>query len=361
MVDNRRVRALNDRPVRQGPVVYWMSRDQRVADNWALLYAQGLAAERQQPLAVAFLAGAHLPRGHAAAVRVHARRPGGGGAGAARARHPLPPAARRPSGRRADRPRADRHRPGRATRSRGGCDRLRPVAGGPAVPGARGASARRGPARSRCSQYRTLLGFVRQERVCGLHAASEAAATARRVSDGVPGAAAAVLRRCAGGSGGQLAGGARLVARPGDGRPRTAPAGARAAGVALATFVREGLAGYPATRNDPNLDGQSDLSPYLHFGQIAPHRVALGVRAAGGVAQASKAAFFEDLIVRRELADNFCAYEPAYDAFTGFPAWAQTRASLSIPASNWRTARPTTSCGTRPRNRCWQAGRCTVT
>lgn len=54
MVDNRRVRALNDRPVRQGPVVYWMSRDQRVADNWALLYAQGLAAERQQPLAVAF-------------------------------------------------------------------------------------------------------------------------------------------------------------------------------------------------------------------------------------------------------------------------------------------------------------------
>jgi len=37
-----------------GPVVYWMSRDQRVNDNWALLYAQSLAIEYQVPLIVVF-------------------------------------------------------------------------------------------------------------------------------------------------------------------------------------------------------------------------------------------------------------------------------------------------------------------
>ena len=34
--------------------VYWMSRDQRVNDNWALLYARELAQKHDSPLAVAF-------------------------------------------------------------------------------------------------------------------------------------------------------------------------------------------------------------------------------------------------------------------------------------------------------------------
>lgn len=37
-----------------GPVIYWMSRDQRVLDNWALLRAQELALARGVPLVVAF-------------------------------------------------------------------------------------------------------------------------------------------------------------------------------------------------------------------------------------------------------------------------------------------------------------------
>ncbi len=32
----------------QGTVVYWMSRDQRTHDNWALLYAQGKTREGQE-------------------------------------------------------------------------------------------------------------------------------------------------------------------------------------------------------------------------------------------------------------------------------------------------------------------------
>lgn len=35
------------------------------------------------------------------------------------------------------------------------------------------------------------------------------------------------------------------------------------------------------------------------------------------------AVFLEELIVRRELADNFCLYNKNYDRVQGFPAWAQ--------------------------------------
>ena len=34
-------------------------------------------------------------------------------------------------------------------------------------------------------------------------------------------------------------------------------------------------------------------------------------------------AFLEELIVRRELSDNFCYYNPNYDNLQGFPAWAR--------------------------------------
>jgi deoxyribodipyrimidine photo-lyase len=38
---------------------------------------------------------------------------------------------------------------------------------------------------------------------------------------------------------------------------------------------------------------------------------------------AAKEAFLEELITRRELADNFCYYQPHYDGVEGFPAWAR--------------------------------------
>lgn len=54
-VNPKRVRALKPgAPVGAGPVIYWMSRDQRVADNWALLYACEQAAKTGAPVAVAF-------------------------------------------------------------------------------------------------------------------------------------------------------------------------------------------------------------------------------------------------------------------------------------------------------------------
>jgi deoxyribodipyrimidine photo-lyase len=98
--------------------------------------------------------------------------------------------------------------------------------------------------------------------------------------------------------------------------------GEEAAAAVLQNFLEHKLPFYPERRNDPTQDGQSHLSPYLHFGQISPQRVALAVHRAG-VPTAAREAFLDELIVRRELADNFCFYNPRYDAFAGFPPWAQ--------------------------------------
>jgi deoxyribodipyrimidine photo-lyase len=98
--------------------------------------------------------------------------------------------------------------------------------------------------------------------------------------------------------------------------------GERAAWDQLEEFISSKLPFYPDRRNDPTLDGQSNLSPYLHFGQISAQRIALEVEDAPA-GQKAKEAFLEELIVRRELADNFCFYNPQYDAFAGFPAWAR--------------------------------------
>ena len=49
-----RVRKLNDGKNSKGPVVYWMQRDQRVDDNWALIYAYNIALEKNEKLIVVF-------------------------------------------------------------------------------------------------------------------------------------------------------------------------------------------------------------------------------------------------------------------------------------------------------------------
>jgi len=98
--------------------------------------------------------------------------------------------------------------------------------------------------------------------------------------------------------------------------------GEAAADDALDHFIAHKLNDYNLNRNDPCLDGQSNLSPYLHFGQLAAQRVALEVTGAKVDLQ-SKDAFLEELIIRRELSDNFCFYNEAYDRFEGFPRWAQ--------------------------------------
>jgi deoxyribodipyrimidine photo-lyase len=98
--------------------------------------------------------------------------------------------------------------------------------------------------------------------------------------------------------------------------------GEKAASRMLDEFIEERLTGYADKRNDPNKKALSNLSPYLHFGQISAQRVALSVKSSRRKKE-SRDSFLEELIVRRELSDNFCFYNERYDSFEGFPAWAQ--------------------------------------
>ncbi|MBP7275817.1 MAG: deoxyribodipyrimidine photo-lyase [Kiritimatiellae bacterium] len=86
------------------------------------------------------------------------------------------------------------------------------------------------------------------------------------------------------------------------------------------TFFAEHLDHFHTLRNDPAWDRQSGLSPYLHFGQISPLRLALEARRKGGP---GADAFLEELIVRRELGINFVHYNRAYDTYEGLPEWAR--------------------------------------
>jgi deoxyribodipyrimidine photo-lyase len=73
-------------------------------------------------------------------------------------------------------------------------------------------------------------------------------------------------------------------------------------------------------RNDPTADYLSHMSPYLHFGQISPLQIALKVSKVNSL---GKAAYLEELIIRRELAMNFVFYNSKYDQLTCLPEWAQ--------------------------------------
>jgi deoxyribodipyrimidine photo-lyase len=121
--------------------------------------------------------------------------------------------------------------------------------------------------------------------------------------------------------------------------------GERAAYETLEKFIKIKLASYATTRNDPTIDGQSNMSPYLHFGQISSLRIALRLREealkSGGdlhLLASSKMPksensdnkllqgiddLIEELIVRKELSDNFCYYNKKYDTLAGAPLWAQ--------------------------------------
>jgi deoxyribodipyrimidine photo-lyase len=104
---------------------------------------------------------------------------------------------------------------------------------------------------------------------------------------------------------------------------RLFPGGSAAAFARLERFVARGLAGYGGDRARPDDDSVSRLSPYLHFGQIGPVDVALAARTARGVAGADRDSFLEELVVRRELAQNFCWYVEDYDRFAAVPGWAR--------------------------------------
>ena len=91
---------------------------------------------------------------------------------------------------------------------------------------------------------------------------------------------------------------------------------------ALNHFLNNKFDNYAETRNDPVKDGQSNLSPYLHFGHISAQRIALEVKKINGNKESEKS-FLEELIIRKELSDNFCYFNNNYNSFSGFKDWAK--------------------------------------
>lgn len=89
-------------------------------------------------------------------------------------------------------------------------------------------------------------------------------------------------------------------------------------------FLKEKIHEYKSGNEQDSLRGewQWRLRPYLHFGQISIQKIVWSVMHSD-INPRFKAAFLESLITRRELADHFCFYNLRYDSFQGFPQWAQ--------------------------------------
>jgi len=87
----------------------------------------------------------------------------------------------------------------------------------------------------------------------------------------------------------------------------------------MVTFFKSKLNFFENQRNDPSKKVCSNLSPYLHFGQLSPIYIALqALKNENRLVQG----FLEELIIRRELSMNFVHYNNMYDSPSCLPSWA---------------------------------------
>jgi deoxyribodipyrimidine photo-lyase len=124
--------------------------------------------------------------------------------------------------------------------------------------------------------------------------------------------------------------------------------GAGEAHARLERFLAERIDDYEEERSEPGLDVSTNLSPYLHFGQISSLEIALAVGAqifvagldSGSAAMknqpgsvgmrtdseqraSARDALLEELLVRRGLAYNYVWYTSGYDRYDALPGWAR--------------------------------------
>lgn len=115
-------------------------------------------------------------------------------------------------------------------------------------------------------------------------------------------------------------------------------AGEKAAKRMLSDFLHTRLESYDTNRNNINIEGQSNLSPYITHGIISRRRIILdlltiskisiedafdAVKNGSNGSMGSVAAFIEECVIRSELCDNYCYYNDHYDTVSGFPTWSQ--------------------------------------
>ncbi len=148
-----------------------------------------------------------------------------------------------------------------------------------------------------------------------------------------------------------------LAALPVD---HSVPAGALRGGSAaaeahLATFLYQKLLLYAENRNQPDEDGASGLSPYLHFGHLSVHQIlhdlaqverwspedaatsTSGSRAGWWRMSPSAEGFLDQVVTWREVGYHFCHHRPDYEQFSSLPPWAL--ATLAKHASDLRSPR----------------------
>ncbi|MGD9910223.1 MAG: deoxyribodipyrimidine photo-lyase [Candidatus Izemoplasmatales bacterium] len=83
----------------------------------------------------------------------------------------------------------------------------------------------------------------------------------------------------------------------------------------LDLFIQYGLPNYLLS-NDPSSDFTSKMSMYLHFGQISSLEIYHHILESNA-SEENKNAYIEQLLVRRELANNYIFYNHHYDTFGG--------------------------------------------
>lgn len=101
----------------------------------------------------------------------------------------------------------------------------------------------------------------------------------------------------------------------------------------LKDFIENKLSYYAQFKNDPSKNILSGLSKYHNLGFISSQRIALEV-IKSEVANENKESFLEELIVRKELSDNFCLYCKNFKSFDCISNWAKI--SLNNHSSDLR-------------------------
>jgi len=95
----------------------------------------------------------------------------------------------------------------------------------------------------------------------------------------------------------------------------------------LADFIDQKLTNYNLNQSNPSKNGTSQLSKHLHFGQISSQRILIDILRKG-LPKETVDGFIEQLLVRKELTDNFCFYTKEYDRYEALPEW--SRKSLDL-------------------------------
>ncbi len=118
--------------------------------------------------------------------------------------------------------------------------------------------------------------------------------------------------------------------------------GSTAAKERAAVFVAKKLADYAEARSEPEVDGTSALSPWLHFGHLSVHEVFSAIssrekwqldslgKSIGGAKEGwwklhpSTEAFLDELVTWRELAFNMSSHRPEeYRSLESLAPWAK--------------------------------------